>query len=74
MKKGLKLIIVDHADPSVGLLESRYEIDCPFDSDADVEDRKLFATEAISAFVEFAQGKLTYYYSDEKEEEEHEDI
>ena len=73
MKKGLKLIIVDHAEPSVGLLESRYEIDCPFDSDAGVEDRKLFAIEAISAFVEFAQGKLTYYYNDEKEQQ-HEDI
>ena len=72
IKEGLKLIITDHACPSVGLFERSYEIDCPFGSESDIEDRKRFATEVIPAFDDFAQGKLTYYYSDEIQE--HEDI
>jgi hypothetical protein len=74
INEGLKLIITDHADPSVGLFERSYEIDCPFGSEADIEDRKLFAVEARLLFADFAQGKLTSHYSDEKQEQEHEDI
>lgn len=60
----LKLIIKDHADTSVGIFESTYEIDCPFTSDADTDMRYYFAKFALSLYAEYAEGKVSCFYSD----------
>ena len=74
IKKELKLHIIDSGDKASGIPESEYTIDCPFLYDADVQIRHHFATYQRLAFNSYAQGRLTYYYSDEIQEEEHEDI
>ena len=73
IKKELKLHIIDSGDKASGIPESEYTIDCPFLYDADVQIRHHFATYQRLAFNSYAQGRLTYYYSDEIQQQ-HEDI
>jgi hypothetical protein len=62
----LKLVIIDYGDPSVGMMGNQWEIRCPF-SDKDPDDRELFRKSMIEIYGEYAEGKLSSYYSDEED-------
>lgn len=61
----MKLTIYDTGDPSVGIFEAIYEIECSFDIDVDNETREWFREKMFEAYKDFAEGKLYASYSDE---------
>ncbi len=65
----MKLTVIEHADPSVGLFESSYEVEAPFDNDsieADKDELKAFKDMIIDVYCEFAFGGVSAYYEFEK--------
>lgn len=65
----MKLIIIDHGDPSVGIFPMNYEVDTPIDKDSDVDDRTWFKKQLTLLYKEFAEGRLTLDFEDEIETE-----
>lgn len=67
MSKALTLTVIDHADPSVGIFSTSYDVLTPFTSDeVDSEEREFFKQAIIAAYSEFAAGKVTAFFNDEK--------
>lgn len=60
--KQTKLIVTDHADPSVGLLVRTFSVECPFDHQSEQEELEFFRNAIIEAYKEFADGKVTAEY------------
>ena len=59
----MKLIVIDKADPSAGILESTYEITCPFErNEVDEHDLKDFKWIVTCLYSHFAVGKLQVLY------------
>lgn len=59
----MKLIITEKGDSRVGIFDSSYEIECPFNFDEVSEsDLKDFAIYQLSIYSEWSHGKLTYQY------------
>lgn len=65
----MKLIIIDRADPSVGLFEQRFDIDVPFErGDVEPEDFEFFREGIKNVFCEFNQGKTEAIFEDDVNE------
>ncbi len=66
----MKLFITDHADPSVGMFEQYWVVECPFEkSNADDEIFKLFKEDIGKIYGDFCDGKMTMQYDFEIEAE-----
>jgi hypothetical protein len=67
----MKLYLTDLADPSVGMSQRTWEIDCPFDViepyPEDIELGDWFKEQMINIYKEFADGKLLAEYDFELE-------
>ena len=63
----MKLLITDHADPSVGLQETTYEVDVPFEKDTDKEILDMFKDSMLHAYAMYCFGKMTLLYDFEAE-------
>lgn len=64
------LIVRDHADPSVGMWEQSYKVECPLPIDADPADLETFKQMTIDLYLEFSFGRVTAKYDFEIEEED----
>jgi len=63
-----KAIVIDYADPSVGLMQRDYSVDLPFDLfDGDTDTREFFRTKIAELYGEFAEGKIVVHFQDEIE-------
>lgn len=58
----MKLIVTDHADPSVGMFQQTWEVDCPFTSDSDKETLEYFRNQIVSLYKEFGDGYVEAIY------------
>ena len=58
----MKLIVTDHADPSVGIFTQTWAIECPFDAESEGEDLEFFKDSIVEVFRNFAFGKVTAEY------------
>jgi len=67
----MKLIIIDHADPSVGAMPMKYIIDVPFGGVMELQDLKDFRDAQLEVYKNYAIGKVTANYD---EKIEHVDI
>ncbi|HMW08416.1 MAG TPA: hypothetical protein PK079_23900 [Leptospiraceae bacterium] len=63
----MQLIIIDHADPSVGLQETTYRVDVPFDKNSDKEILEMFKNSILHSYAMFCFGKMTLLYDFEAE-------
>ena len=63
----MKLLIQDHADPSVGLMPTTYEVDVPFGDDSDKEILDMFKDSMLHAYSMYCFGKITLLYDFEAE-------
>ncbi len=63
----MKLFITDHADPSVGLMPSNYEIDVPFEKDSDKEALDDFRNKVEEIYKTYSFGEITLLYDFEAE-------
>lgn len=63
----MKLLITDHADPSVGLMPTTYEVDVPFEKDSDKEAFDDFKEKMLHAYSMYCFGKMTLLYDFEAE-------
>ena len=66
----MKLYITDHAEPSVGIFESRYDLDCPLDQNNEPEELDQFKKMAIGLYSEFSFGRVSAIYDFEREKRE----
>lgn len=57
-----KLIVIDKGDPSVGIFEHSFEIDCPFFTNAEQDDLDFFREQMIKMYQEYSEGKIIAYY------------
>jgi hypothetical protein len=66
----MKLTVIDHADPSVGLFEASYEVETPFndpnDSIEDEDELNTFKEMIIQAYAQFSIGRVSAFYEFEK--------
>lgn len=61
------LFIYDFGDTSVGMFPQEWAIPTPFDlEDADAEERENFRQYMIAYYSEYANGRVTSYFSDER--------
>ena len=58
-RKPETLIVIDHGDPSVGIWEQSWEIQCPFFEDEDQESKDWFREQIIGVYKDFCDGKCT---------------
>lgn len=58
----MKLIVIDHADPSVGIFQQTWEVDCPFTSDSDKETLEYFRNQIALLYKEFGFGYVEAIY------------
>ena len=63
----MKLFITDHADSSVGLMPTTYEVDVPFSDDSDKEILDMFKDTMLHAYSMYCFGKMTLLYDFEAE-------
>lgn len=60
---GLKLVVTDHGDPSVGIFPQSWEVECPFLMDESApEEVELFREIILKVYQEFSEGKLSAVY------------
>ena len=59
----MKLHIIDEADPSVGLGQEEWVIDCPFElEDVSIEDMLSFRNDALALYEDWAVGNLIAFF------------
>ena len=59
----MKLIVQDKGDPSVGIFECSWEVECPFSQkDAEPETLEFFREEIRKLYQEFAEGRIVCEY------------
>jgi hypothetical protein len=64
----MKLIITDKGDPSVGIFECQYSIECPFNKDEiEKADLEMFRQEMINIYADYSQMKIYADYDFELE-------
>lgn len=61
----IKCYITDKGDPSVGIWELHWELECPFDKDADYDCREFFRDKIKELYKEFSEGKILVEFEDE---------
>lgn len=66
----MKLIIIEHGDWDVGIPDSYFEIDCPFNKeDLAEEDIQDFKEEIAKIYMNFCEGKIRADFDFEIDEE-----
>ena len=67
----MKLIVTDHADPSVGLFAASFVVESPFETHEIGDDCiDYFKQDIIHVFMEYATGRVTAMYDFEMEANE----
>ena len=68
----MKLHVIDCGDPSVGIFQQEFEVDCPFalDDGTNINEHYYFKQEIEKLFSEYAEGRLILKYDYEIEREE----
>lgn len=56
-------LITDRGDPSVGIMEKSWEIECPFYSDADKEEVEHFRTKIKELYSEYSEGRIVVEFN-----------
>lgn len=66
MEETLKLHIIDQGDPSVGIFQQAFSVECPMNwTHSDIEERDWFREKILKIYNEYSEGKLIAIYSDE---------
>lgn len=64
----VKAIVTDKGDPSVGIYECGWVVECPFYKDEDVEVKEFFRQSLIKLYSEFADGRVLVDFDYEMED------
>lgn len=58
----MKLHVTDKGDPSVGIFDKSWEVECPLTKRCDSDDLDFFREKIVAIYSEFAFGRVTATY------------
>lgn len=60
--KNVMAYVTDNGDLSVGILAQTWELQCPFYSDADADEKEHYRNAIADVYKEFAEGKIVVQF------------